>query len=466
MTGDRLGLAALNRATLDRQLLLRRHEAPARHAIEHLTGMQAQAPLAPYVGLWTRLAGFGHEDLKDLLSKRIVVRAHLHRNTVHLVTAEDYLSFRPLFQPLMDRGLTANFGRNLSLGGGVDRDELRTLAAGLLAQTPLTRAQLATRLAGRWPGHDPASLAYAATHLLPLVQVPPRGLWGRTGQATYALAAAWLDAFGPDPAPDPAAALERLVVRYLGAYGPATVNDIQAWSGLSRLREVTDRLGARLRAFTGPDGARLLDLADATRPDPDVPAPPRFLPEYDNLLLSFAERTRLIPHDRPVPLPPGNGATAGTLLVDGLWQADWRITRGRDLAVLTIAPFGPLGLRVQVQADAIAAEGSRLLEFAAPAVAHDVRFGGSYLDPGRRPHGSGLTVGAWTTRRSCPALMSSSRPSTRSASSTPQVSSPARRSASSCGPPRWPLISAGTCCGSGGPAANSARTRTRRRRGP
>ena len=128
MTGDRLGLAALNRATLDRQLLLRRHEAPARRAIEHLTGMQAQAPLAPYVGLWTRLAGFGHEDLKDLLSKRIVVRAHLHRNTVHLVTAEDYLSFRPLFQPLMDRGLTANFGRNLSLGGGVDRDELRTLA--------------------------------------------------------------------------------------------------------------------------------------------------------------------------------------------------------------------------------------------------------------------------------------------------------------------------------------------------
>jgi hypothetical protein len=386
VTADQLSLAALNRATLDRQLLLHRHALPARHAIEHLTGMQAQAPLAPYVGLWTRLAGFVHQDLEDLLSERSVVRAHAHRSTIHLLTAEDYLSFRPLFQPLADRGLAANFGRNLR---GVDLDELREFAKVLLSQAPLTRAQLATRLAERWPGHEPASLAYAATHLLPLVQVPPRGLWGHTGQATYFLAAAWLDGrprrTPPDPAawldgrprrtpPDPATALEQLVLRYLAAYGPATVNDVQAWSGLSRLREVTDRLGARLRPFTGPDGARLLDLADATRPDPDVPAPPRFLPGYDNLLLSFAERRRVIPHDRPVPLPPGNGATTGTLLVDGLWRADWTITRGRDRAVLHVAPFGPLG---HVQADAVVAEGRRLLEFAAPAAAHDVRFGGS-----------------------------------------------------------------------------------------
>ncbi|HEV2931860.1 MAG TPA: winged helix DNA-binding domain-containing protein [Streptosporangiaceae bacterium] len=386
MTADQLSLAALNRATLDRQLLLHRHALPARHAIEHLTGMQAQAPLAPYVGLWTRLAGFVHQDLEDLLSERSVVRAHAHRSTIHLLTAEDYLSFRPLFQPLADRGLAANFGRNLR---GVDLDELREFAKVLLSQAPLTRAQLATRLAERWPGHEPSSLAYAATHLLPLVQVPPRGLWGHTGQATYFLAAAWLDGrprrTPPDPAawldgrashtpPDRATALERLVLRYLAAYGPATVNDIQTWSGLSRLREVTDRLGARLRPFTGPDGARLLDLADATRPDPDVPAPPRFLPGYDNLLLSFAERRRVIPHDRPVPLPPGNGATTGTLLVDGLWRADWTITRGRDRAVLHVAPFGPLG---HVQADTVVAEGRRLLEFAAPAAAHDVRFGGS-----------------------------------------------------------------------------------------
>jgi len=135
---------------------------------------------------------------------------------------------------------------------------------------------------------------------------------------------------------------------------------------------VTDRLGARLRPFTGPGGAELLDLPDAPRPDPDVPAPPRFLPEYDNLLLSFADRSRVIRGARPVPLPPGHGASVGTLLVDGFWAAEWRITRGRDRAVLEILPFGPLGALRQ---DAIGAEGSALLEFAAPAAGHDVRFG-------------------------------------------------------------------------------------------
>jgi hypothetical protein len=370
MTADWLSVRALNRATLDRQLLLRRDARPARQAIEQLTALQAQAPLAPYVGLWTRLSGFRHKALEDLLTERSVVRAHLLRNTVHLVTAEDFLSFRALFQPLMQRGLAGNFGRNLT---GVDLAELQQEAADLLTQSPLTRPQLASRLAERWPGRDPASLAYAATHLLVLVQVPPRGLWGRAGQATFFPAGAWLD--GLDRvAPHPARALEQLVLRYLAAYGPASVRDIQAWSGLSRLREVTDRLGARLRAVTGPDGARLLDLAGAPRPDPDLPAPPRFLPEYDNLLLSYADRGRVIPHNRPVPLPAGRGATTGTLLVDGFWRADWKITNGiegPDLAVLHILPFRPLG---PAEADAIAAEGRRLLEFAAPAAAHDVRF--------------------------------------------------------------------------------------------
>jgi Winged helix DNA-binding domain len=376
---DRLSHRRLNRATLHRQLLLQRAPRPARDAIGHLAGLQAQAPLAPYVGLWTRLAGFGPADLEDLLTERTVVRAHLMRNTVHLVTASDYLSFRPLFQPLMDRALAGNFGRHL---GGVDLTELREAARTVLAGHPLTRTQLAARLSARWPDRDPASLAYAATHLLHLVQVPPRGLWGQSGQATWLLAATWLNtpapapapasdpapapdpARAPDPAPDPAAALEQIVLRYLTAYGPASVNDIQAWSGLSRLREVTDRLGARLRPFTGPDGMELLDLPDAPRPDENVPAPPRFLPEYDNLLLSFADRSRVIRHGRPVPLPPGNGATTGTLLIDGLWEAGWTITRNRGRAALEIRPFRPLG---QPEQDAITAEGSRLLEFAAPA---------------------------------------------------------------------------------------------------
>ena len=377
LTQGRLSPRALNRAALHRQLLLGRAPLTALQAVRHLAGLQAQAPLAPYVGLWTRLAGFRHEELKELITERAVLRAHLMRNTVHLVDAGDYLRFRPLYQPVLARHLAGNFGKNLI---GVDLAELAAVAADLLGQTPLTRVELGAQLAPHWPDHDPASLAYAASHLLPLVQVPPRGLWGEPNhRAAFMLANAWLAGRDPSASPSPplgldptpmeqSTMLEQLVLRYLAAYGPASVADAQAWSGLSRLREVTDRLGSRLRAFTGPDGADLLDLPDAPRPDPDVPAPPRFLPEYDNLLLSYAERSRVIPHRRPVPLPPGHGATGGTLLVDGLWQADWKISQG----VLEIEPFISLG---PADRDAVAAEGERLLGFAAPAIAvRDVRF--------------------------------------------------------------------------------------------
>ncbi|HTX25972.1 MAG TPA: winged helix DNA-binding domain-containing protein [Streptosporangiaceae bacterium] len=380
MAADRLSLRALNRATLDRQLLLRRHAMTAQQAVAHLAGLQAQAPLAPYVGLWTRLAGFAHEDLKTILTERSVLRAHLMRNTVHLVTAADFLAFRPLFQPMIERALAGHFGARLT---GVDLAELRHAAAALLAETPLTRAEIGARLSARWPAHDPGSLAYAATHLLQLVQVPPRGLWGSSAQPAWFLAAAWLGAVPAAARPQTGRdATQELVLRYLAAYGPATVADIQAWSGLTRLREVTEGLRGRLRAFTGPDGGELLDVPDAPSPGPFAPdefpveysfgrAPPRFLPEYDNLLLSYADRSRVIPHARRVPLPAGNGAATGTLLVDGFWQADWTITKGKDRAELVIRPFIQLGSPAR---DAITAEGSRLLEFAAPAAAHDVRF--------------------------------------------------------------------------------------------
>ncbi len=373
MTKSQLSLRALNRATLARQLLLDRSALTPAQAITHLAGLQAQAPLAPYVGLWTRLAAFRPQPLENHLNERGVLRAHLMRNTVHLVDTADYLRFRPLFQPPMDRALAGNWGRRLA---GVDLAELREVAAVLLAETPLTRVALARSLAPRWPGHDPAALAHAASHLLPLVQVPPRGLWAQSGPAAFFLASAWLDGRAPVAPPDPSRAVEELVLRYLAAYGPATVADIQAWSGLTRLREVTERLGGKLRPLAGPDGAPLLDLADAPAdPDPDTPAPPRFLPEYDNLLLSYAERSRVIPHSRPVPLPPGNGASVGTLLIDGCWQADWRIRKDsvRDEgAVLEVHPFVPLSA---ADRDAVAAEGQRLLGFVRPAdTARDVRF--------------------------------------------------------------------------------------------
>ena len=355
-----LSLRALNRATLDRQLLLRRHEMPARQAIRHLGGLQAQAPLAPFVGLWTRLAGFTPDEVSGLLSERTLVRAPIMRATVHLVDAADFVAFRPLFGPLMATGLRSNYARNLT---GVDLDALTAQAAELLAKRPLTRAQLARELAASWPEAEPMSLAYAVTYLVPVVQVPPRGIWGKNAQATWTTAESWLA--GPIGPASPEA-VDDLVLRYLAAFGPATVADIQTWSGLTRLREVTDRL--ELRTYRGPGDEVLLDLPDRELPAEDVPAPPRFLPEYDNLLLSHADRRRVIPHARPVPLWPGNGATQGTLLIDGAWDAIWKITAD----ALTITPFRRL---TAAEESAITGEAAKLLAFTSPAApARPIRF--------------------------------------------------------------------------------------------
>ena len=374
-----LSLRALNRATLDRQLLLGRHPMTARQAVRRLAGLQGQAPLAPYVGLWTRLSAFTPDALSDLLTARTVVRAAVMRGTVHVVDAADFATFRPLFSPLLTAVLDTNFRRGLA---GADPAEVARDAAELLTGRTLTRAQIGRELAARWPGADPMSLAYAATYLHPVVQVPPRGIWGKSAQATWTSAQAWLGPeAGREAGPEAGEPVDQLVLRYLAAFGPATVADIQMWSGLTRLREVTG--GLPLRRLRGPDGAELLDLADVPLPDEDAPAPPRFLPEYDNVLLSYADRRRVIPHARQPPLWPGNGATQGTVLIDGLWNALWEITRNdgstrkdgstrRDRsAVLTVTPFR--ALTASEQAD-IAREGAPLLALTSPGRAHDVRF--------------------------------------------------------------------------------------------
>jgi hypothetical protein len=357
---DTLSLRALNRATLDRQLLLGRSPLPAEQAIAHLAGLQAQAPLAPYTGLWSRLAGFSTEQLSRLISEKAVVRAHLMRNTVHLVTAADYLDFRPLFVTTLRRVLRTNFGTGLA---GADQDLITARTRGLLAERALTRAELGRALAPTWPEADPGALAYAGCLSLSVVQVPPRGLWGQTGQARFALAEDWLGQPIPDK-PD-TGAVDRLVLRGIGALGPMSVADLQTWSGLTRLREVTERLAGRLRGFRGEDGAELLDLPGAPRPDPGTPAPPRFLPEYDNLLLSHADRRRVNPDGRPVPLPPGNGSAQGTVLVDGRWQGTWRIAN----AILDIRAFSSWSAG---EREAVSAEAARLAAFTGAAPA-DVR---------------------------------------------------------------------------------------------
>lgn len=346
---------ALNRALLARQHLLERVERPASEMIEGLVGMQSQAPLAPYVGLWTRISGFAPAELAGLMTDRAAVRASLMRYTLHLVTARDYLALRPVFAPLLaQRFRVSPFQRNLV---GVDLQELGRLAQALLEERPRTAADLGGRLAERWPGRDRLSLSAAVGHLLPLVQVTPRGVWGAGGLPTWGLAEAWIgQPVGSDPTPD------RLILRYLAAFGPAAVSDIQNWSGLSRLGEVVARLRERLVTFRDEGGRELFDLPEAPRPDPGIPAPPRFVPEFDNLLLGHKDRTRVMNVEHSTPLFPGNGGVLGSVLLDGRFAGGWRISRGEDRASLEVELLAP-----PVRADrlALADEGQRLLEFAA-----------------------------------------------------------------------------------------------------
>jgi winged helix DNA-binding protein len=355
---DVLSQRALNRATLARQYLLERAPLRAIDAIERLAGMQSQAPLAPYVGLWTRLLDFAPSELATLAEERQVVRLQLMRNTVHLVRARDALDWAALFGRLQTAEYNANFRAGVE---GVDLALLLGEASRLLAERPRSRAELGRLLAERWPEAEPRALGYAATLHLLLCQVPPRGVWGKGGAATWAPLADWLGApLGSGPAD---AVVDALVLRYLGAFGPASVADVQAWSGLTRLREVVERLPVRV--FRGPSGALLYDLPDASRPPEELPAPPRFLPEYDNLLLSHADRTRVIPPRRPVPLPAGNGATGGTFLINGLWQGTWQL---RDQK-LRIRPFASLRT---TDRDALLAEAAELRAFIAPQTAPDI----------------------------------------------------------------------------------------------
>ncbi|MGH3715314.1 MAG: winged helix DNA-binding domain-containing protein [Micromonosporaceae bacterium] len=357
---ETLSSRQLNRSLLARQLLLERTEMEVADALTALAGMQAQVPQAPYVGLWSRLADFDPVRLSTLIADRQAVRGVLMRGTIHLVTAEDYREFWPLVRPVMERDVAGNTLYGQHRVAGLDLDVVLATGRRLVEERPRSAAELRDLLAPHWPDREPPALAYAVRQLLPLVQVPPRGLWRGSGQPMFTTIEAWTGSgVSGEPAPD------RMVLRYLAGFGPASVADVQAWCGLTRLREVVERLP--LRTFRGERGNTLYDLPDAPRPDPDTPAPVRFLAEFDNTCFSHADRTRVVPDVGYV----RRAYNRGMVLVDGLASGAWKLQRQKRTAELHVECFTPLAPQPR---DDVAREAAALLRFlAGDADSHEVR---------------------------------------------------------------------------------------------
>ncbi len=353
----------LNRWTLARQLLLQRTARPVIEVIEHLIGLQAQTPMAPYFGLWSRVAEFVPDRLEELIAGRSAVRTAVMRSTVHLVSARDSLRLRPLVQPVLDRQLQSVHGAALR---GLDWAVVAAATCAVLGDDgPLTPKELGAGLARRWPRRDAEALGHAARNLVPLVQVPPRGLWKRSGQTRYTTTAAWLatDATQATEADQPHS-LRDLVLRYLAAFGPASAADFQTWSGLTGVAAVIDELRPDLIEFRDRAGRPLFDLPDALRPEPDTPAPPRLVAPYDNLLLSYADRTRVMAEeDRRRLTNSPNGVVPGAVLVDGFVQGSWTVQKQRKPATIRVVLHRALSSRNHHEVEA---EATRLAAWVDP----------------------------------------------------------------------------------------------------
>jgi hypothetical protein len=341
---------ALNRATLTRQLLLDRAAIDPLAAVEHLVGMQAQVPHNPYTGLWSRLEDFRPESLSELLEQRRVVRVGVMRGTIHLVTTDDCLLLRPLMQPVFDDQLRRHREHAPALRG-VDLEPVLELARALLEEKPRSGTELRAIFSERFPGVDPAALAHACSVRLAFVQVPPRGLWGKSAQVTSAAAESWLRR--PFVA---APSIDEVVLRYLAAFGPASVADVTTWCRLTGMRAVVERLRPRLVSFRDERGRELFDLPAAPRPDADTPAPVRFLPEYDNVLLSHDDRSRFVNKADRSTLAHGWNVGWGAVLHDGVVRARWRL-QPEELTVLHVDDLPKKAVA------AIAAEARRLARF-------------------------------------------------------------------------------------------------------
>jgi hypothetical protein len=359
-----LSLRALNRATLARQILLARAAMPATAAVERLVGLQAQLPRPPFVGLWTRIDGFRRDDLAKCVRDRTIVRATFLRGTIHMVTARDYVALRAALQPALTAGLRAVLKDR---EGRLDLPRLLKKATRFFGEAPRAFDAFRDHLAADDPNGDTRGGAYAVRMHMPLVQVPTDAPWAYPGVADFALAEAWIGR-KMDSSDD----LRPLVRRYLAAFGPASVADMQTWSGHKGLKPAFEAMRAELVSLRDEGRRELFDLADAPRPAEDTEAPPRFLPEFDNLLLSHANRRRVVAdaHRARVFLP--GLRVAPTFLVDGFVAGTWTALPPKGRTTLVVTPFAALP---RLAKESLAHEGAQLLRFIEPdGSPFDVRF--------------------------------------------------------------------------------------------
>jgi len=356
-----LSRRALNRATLARQMLLRREKVKPATAIERLAGMQAQLARPPFIGLWSRIEGFRRDSLTRAIERREVVRATMMRGTLHLMSRGDFIRCRPVLQPTLSQAM-----------GGVFRDKADGLNVATLVaaardyfdEAPRTFDALRGHLRARFPKLDERAMGYFVRMHLPLVQIPASGTtWAYPAAADFAVAESWLgEKIGADERP------HALALRYLAAFGPATFRDFQTWSGVAAAPGIVEELRPKLRTFRDERGRELLDLPKAPRPDESEEAPVRFLPEFDSLLLAFSDRTRVIADEHRPLIYTKNLLVPATFLVDGFTAGTWKIDRKKKLARLAVKPFGTLTRRARA---ALVQEGEALLRFVeedAPAV--------------------------------------------------------------------------------------------------
>lgn len=329
-----LTLRELNRATLARQLLLRRHRLSVTKAVERTAGLQAQWPPSPYVGLWTRIEDFGADDLMRAIRGRHVVKATLMRRTLHVVTARDYLAYAGIYRASLIRELQRQCA---ALGDAVDLAEAGERLAELAAGQPRKRPDLLAQLGLpklRIQERSPWLLTYGLSAFAGLVNGPESSVWrSHTAGTTFVSARTWL---GADGATGDAASTH-LVRSYLAAFGPASRADVAKWTGLAR--SVVDRglSGLELRRFQDEQGRELFDLPRAPLPRGDLHAPARLLPRFDNLLLSHEDRRRVVAEEHRAAVIQG-GEVRATFLVDGFVAGLWRLEGDR----VRLEPFAPV----------------------------------------------------------------------------------------------------------------------------